>query len=414
MPNHQFTQLDSQLFIDSLIKQDNEWRQLLSDWNPLTTIDIVQPNRTFSVAYNQNANADIIVSDQWSNEAPLPSQLQQRIENTPNSVALGLPVEAGFLDVWHHQGEAKAVYYQTCGDQTHHRIMFNAALAQDYPLEDAVVLARAFTTQLEFQLSNTTQTCWPENRYYFPSPLTANHPLTSHLQWRCNDCAVAPFQDVLNTEEMSLYPVVDSVEWIERLLKMGIKTLQLRIKNSQQPDLEAQIKKAITLGKQYQAQLYINDYWQLAIEHGAYGIHLGQEDLETANLAKIQQAGLRLGISTHGYYEILRAIEFNPSYIALGHIFPTTTKEMPSQPQGLERLQRYQQLIGNDFPTVAIGGINYDRAEAVWRTGVNSLAVVRAITEADDPLLAISQFHALLENENRADSNNNAGNSNYV
>ena len=114
--------------------------------------------------------------------------------------------------------------------------------------------------------------------------------------------------------------------------------------------MEQQIIRAIELGRQYQAQVFINDYWQLAIKHGAYGVHLGQEDIEESNLAQITRAGIRLGLSTHGYYELLRIVQIHPSYIALGHIFPTTTKQMPSKPQGLVRfcliVNRWQQLGG--------------------------------------------------------------------
>ena len=114
---------------------------------------------------------------------------------------------------------------------------------------------------------------------------------------------------------------------------MGVTTIQLRIKNPDQDDLEQQIKKAIDLGRQHNAQVFINDYWQLAIKHGAFGVHLGQEDIEQSNLSQLNQAGICLGLSTHGYYELLRIVQISPSYIALGHIFPTTTKQMPSQPQ---------------------------------------------------------------------------------
>ena len=130
--------------------------------------------------------------------------------------------------------------------------------------------------------------------------------------------------------------------------------------------------------------MFINDYWQLAIKHGAYGVHLGQEDLELADLDAIQRTGLRLGISTHGYYEIARALSISPSYIALGHIFPTRTKQMPSAPQGLKRLERYAALL-KDKSVVAIGGISTERVESVLRCGVGSVAVVTAITESTDP-----------------------------
>jgi thiamine-phosphate pyrophosphorylase len=178
--------------------------------------------------------------------------------------------------------------------------------------------------------------------------------------------------------------VVDSAVWIEKLLAWGVRTVQLRIKDLHHPRLEQEIQEAIALGQQYQAQVFINDYWQLAIRHGAYGVHLGQEDLLQADLAAIQRAGLRLGLSTHGYHEIACVLALRPSYIALGHIFPTTTKQMPSAPQGLLRLSRYAELL-SDVATVAIGGISQARVASVLAAGVGSVALVTAITEAADP-----------------------------
>lgn len=184
-------------------------------------------------------------------------------------------------------------------------------------------------------------------------------------------------------KKLGLYPVVDSIEWIESLLKTGVTTLQLRIKDKQPEDVEQEIIEAIKLGKQYHARLFINDYWQLAIKHQAYGVHLGQEDLDIADLNAIKHAGLRLGISTHDEAELQKAKALSPSYIALGHIFPTTTKEMPSKPQGLKAL-KLQVEQTPDFPTVAIGGISLERVPDVVATGVGSVALVSAITKAPD------------------------------
>ncbi|WP_211838151.1 thiamine phosphate synthase [Proteus terrae] len=184
-------------------------------------------------------------------------------------------------------------------------------------------------------------------------------------------------------KKLGLYPVVDSIEWIERLLKTGVTTLQLRIKGKQPNDVEQEIVEAIKLGKQYHARLFINDYWQLAIKHHAYGVHLGQEDLDIADLDAIKKAGLRLGISTHDETELQRAKALRPSYIALGHIFPTTTKDMPSKPQGLKALKHQVEQTPN-FPTVAIGGISLERVPDVVATGVGSVALVSAITKAPD------------------------------
>ncbi|HEY4436452.1 MAG TPA: thiamine phosphate synthase [Lelliottia sp.] len=190
---------------------------------------------------------------------------------------------------------------------------------------------------------------------------------------------------------LGLYPVVDSVEWIERLLEAGVKTIQLRIKDQRDDEVESDVSVAIALGRRYDARVFINDYWQLAIKHQAYGVHLGQEDLETADLNAIRNAGLRLGVSTHDDMEIDVALAARPSYIALGHVFPTQTKQMPSAPQGLAQLARHIERLG-DYPTVAIGGISLDRAPAVLETGVGSIAVVSAITQAVDWQAATAQL----------------------
>ncbi|WP_420920802.1 thiamine phosphate synthase [Cronobacter malonaticus] len=182
---------------------------------------------------------------------------------------------------------------------------------------------------------------------------------------------------------LGLYPVVDSVEWVTRLLEAGVRTLQLRIKDKTDAEVEADVAAAIALGQRYHARLFINDYWRLAIKHQAYGVHLGQEDLQTADLDAIRNAGLRLGVSTHDDMEIDVALAVRPSYIALGHVFPTQTKQMPSAPQGLAQLAAHVKRLG-DYPTVAIGGISLERAPAVLETGVGSIAVVSAITQAPD------------------------------
>ncbi|THC25650.1 thiamine phosphate synthase [Enterobacter sp. AD2-3] len=190
---------------------------------------------------------------------------------------------------------------------------------------------------------------------------------------------------------LGLYPVVDSVAWIERLLEAGVRTLQLRIKDKRDDEVEAGVVAAIALGRRYNARLFINDYWRLAVKHRAYGVHLGQEDLETTDLSAIREAGLRLGVSTHDDMEIDVALAARPSYIALGHVFPTQTKQMPSAPQGLTQLASHVKRLA-DYPTVAIGGISLERAPAVLETGVGSIAVVSAITQAADWQSATEQL----------------------
>jgi len=184
---------------------------------------------------------------------------------------------------------------------------------------------------------------------------------------------------------LGLYPVVDSVQWLTRLLKLGVKTIQLRSKDKSQQEVEPDIVAAIALGQQYNARVFINDYWQLAIKHSAYGIHLGQEDLVVADLNAIKQAGVRLGLSTHGVFEAQWVSQLKPSYMAVGHIYATQTKDMPSRPQGLEKLAHQVAIFKETLPLVAIGGITAARVPEVVKTGIGSVALVTAITKAAKP-----------------------------
>jgi len=191
---------------------------------------------------------------------------------------------------------------------------------------------------------------------------------------------------------LGLYPVVPSAQWVERVLALGVKTVQLRVKEASPERLREEIAQAVAAGRRYDARVFINDYWREAAQAGAYGVHLGQEDLETADLAAIARSGMRLGLSTHGYYEMLRALHFRPSYLAVGAVFPTGTKTLATAPQGLVRLERYVRLLDGQVPLVAIGGIDLERLPDVLATGVGSVAVVSAIAGAADPAQAIARL----------------------
>jgi len=184
-------------------------------------------------------------------------------------------------------------------------------------------------------------------------------------------------------QRLGIYPVVDSSDWIKKLIDENIKTIQLRIKEVTDDVRRQEIQKAVKYSDDSIA-FFVNDYWQLAIEENAYGIHLGQEDLHDASLIEIEQAGLRLGISTHSYWELARALAVNPSYIALGPVFETTSKQMPFAPQGIERVKLWTKLLGEKYPLVAIGGIDQKRAEILKKTGVGSVAMISVITKADN------------------------------
>jgi thiamine-phosphate pyrophosphorylase len=237
---------------------------------------------------------------------------------------------------------------------------------------DALVLALAWRDGDEAR-----EDAWPVDIARFPSVL---------------GLPAAPAQPFAPCPaKLGLYPVLPTADWVERVLDYGATTVQLRSKQPKSPGLVHEIERCVAAGRKHSdACVFINDHWQEALAAGAYGVHLGQEDLREADLGALAAAGVRLGLSTHGYFEVLTALHFRPSYIALGAVFPTTTKVMPTAPQGLKRLARYVQLLDGVVPLVAIGGIDGAVLPQVLATGVGCAAVVRAVTEAADPAVAVA------------------------
>jgi len=196
-------------------------------------------------------------------------------------------------------------------------------------------------------------------------------------------------------KRLGLYGVMPDSDWIKRMVDAEIPTVQLRFKSDDKSKIRKQIAQSVAAVEGSKTLLFINDYWQEAIAAGAYGVHLGQEDMETADLEAIRSSGLRLGLSTHGYAEMVYADRFCPSYIAMGAVFPTPIKKMPTAPQGLGRIYQYAKLMSH-YPLVAIGGIDETSIHAVAQSGVGSVAVIRAITNAKDPKLAVKQLQELM------------------
>ena len=180
------------------------------------------------------------------------------------------------------------------------------------------------------------------------------------------------------------YPIVDSADWIARLLPQGARLVQLRAKDRSDAETRDEIARAKALCAAAGAQLVVNDFWQAAIDLGCDYVHLGQEDLDTADIPAIRAAGIRLGISTHDEAELERALALKPAYIALGPIYPTRLKAMRFAPQGLERIGTWKARLG-DIPLVAIGGLSLDRVAGVRAAGADIVAVVTDITLDADP-----------------------------
>ena len=192
-------------------------------------------------------------------------------------------------------------------------------------------------------------------------------------------------------QQLGLYAVLPDAAWVGRMARAGVPTVQLRFKSEDAGAIQREVQAAVQAVQGTNALLFINDHWQAAIAAGAYGVHLGQEDLDTADLNAIRQAGLRLGLSTHGYAEMCRADAHAPSYIAMGAVYPTTLKRMTTAAQGTGRLRAYASLL-RDYPLVAIGGIDAARLPEVMTSGIGSVAVVRALVAASDPEVEARQL----------------------
>ncbi len=198
-------------------------------------------------------------------------------------------------------------------------------------------------------------------------------------------------------KQLGLYAVLPDAAWVGRMARAGVPTVQLRFKSDDEGAIRREVQAAVEAVQGTAALLFINDHWQVAIAAGAYGVHLGQEDLQAlggANLKAVRAAGLRLGLSSHGYAEMLRAQAVKPSYIAMGAVYATTLKRMATPPQGLARLKVYAALL-RDIPTVAIGGIDAERLPAVLSSGVGSVAVVRALVAAEAPEAQAAALQAM-------------------
>ena len=199
-------------------------------------------------------------------------------------------------------------------------------------------------------------------------------------------------------QALGLYAVLPNADWVGRMARAGVPTVQLRYKSDDAVAIAQEVRKAVAAVAGTPALLFINDHWREAIAARAYGVHLGQEDLDALTPEELQTlrgSGLRLGVSTHGYAEMVRADAVGPSYIAMGAVFPTTLKKMATAPQGLGRLAAYAKLM-KSYPQVAIGGIGQEQFAEVLATGVGSIAVVRALVNADQPEEAAASLMAAM------------------
>jgi hydroxymethylpyrimidine kinase/phosphomethylpyrimidine kinase/thiamine-phosphate diphosphorylase len=265
-----------------------------------------------------------------------------------------------------------------------------AVRALGHPLPDALVIAKAYLNQglrcgedLGQGHGSLAHLGWPDTPGDLPW-LTAT-PGEGQARPQFRDCGPQP---------LGLYPLVDRAAWLEKLAPCGVTTVQLRVKDLAGAALEKEIVAAIEYARRHAIRLFINDAWALALQHGAYGVHLGQEDLAGADLPALARGGLRLGVSTHNYSELAHAAALRPSYIAFGPVFATTTKLLDHPPLGVAGFRRLAQLA--PAPVVAIGALTPERAPALRAAGASGFAVIGDIVNASDFAARVGQWQHVL------------------
>ena len=298
--------------------------------------------------------------------------------NTAQDIALALAAHHAAMLAGEAVPYAQAVHANDAALSTETAGVLQGCRMLGFLEHDAQCVTQAWAaqTQRTGQFSLDDWPCHPQDFGIAPAP-------RAHAFPRC-------------PQHLGLYAVLPDAQWVGRMAHAGVPTVQLRFKSDDATAIRQEVRAAVQAVQGTDSLLFINDHWQIAIDEGAYGVHLGQEDMDVTPIDQIRAAGLRLGLSTHGYAEMLRADAVSPSYIALGAVFPTTLKRMQTAPQGTGRLYAYAKLMQHS-PLVAIGGIDEARIPVVMQSGVGSIAVVRAITGAQAPEAAAKDLQQRMQ-----------------
>ena len=186
----------------------------------------------------------------------------------------------------------------------------------------------------------------------------------------------------------------DPLHVLEEALKGGVTSFQLREKGPGAltgEELKAFALACQQLCEQYSVPFIVNDDIDLAIEIGADGIHIGQEDGYISVVRNKVGPDMLIGVSTHSVTEAIAAADAGADYIGLGPVYETQTKTDTQPVIGIETIREVASLLPG-LPIVAIGGISERRAGAVIKAGASGVAVISAISGEEDPGEAASRL----------------------
>ncbi len=197
------------------------------------------------------------------------------------------------------------------------------------------------------------------------------------------------------------YPIAPSADLFETYVEAGARFIQIRIKDApNETVLLSEITRCARAAEKANVICVVNDYWKIAIAVKAPFVHLGQEDLQTADLQKLRDHKILFGVSTHNQEELENALRVEPDYIALGPIFHTRLKAMKFDPQGVEKIAVWKKRIAN-IPLIAIGGLTIERAKECISAGADAVSVVTDLSLSNNPTARIKEWIAEIEKSDR-------------
>lgn len=186
-------------------------------------------------------------------------------------------------------------------------------------------------------------------------------------------------------EPPRLYPITDTrlsglrhAEQVARLVEGGARLIQLREKLLSPREFYRAAEEAMRVAREGGARLVINDRADIALALGADGVHLGQDDLHPEAARRLLGPDAIIGYSTHTAGQAAEAARLPVNYLAIGPVFPTSSKQNPDETVGLEGVRRAREAAGA-LPLVAIGGITRERAPSVFEAGADCVAVLSAL-----------------------------------
>ncbi|MBQ7317348.1 MAG: thiamine phosphate synthase [Phascolarctobacterium sp.] len=203
--------------------------------------------------------------------------------------------------------------------------------------------------------------------------------------------------------DYSIYLVTDEVALkgrellpvVEEALQGGVTLLQYRNKNGEGGKLYAEALALKELCDKYNVPLIIDDRLDIAIAVGAAGVHIGQDDIPCKIARQVLGDDFIIGVSAHNPAEAQQAIDDGADYLGCGAVYATTTKAKVTA-LGLDGLAAIRRAV--QVPMVGIGGVDLTNAKDVLATGVEGIAIVRAILGAQDVTATTQEFVKIKKN----------------